>query len=66
MVKFIEDEHLESHFCLGHGVHNLINTDGIEVVTEIDELLTKVKNVVKKLRFRSTQLMEEMCKKQKV
>lgn len=58
--KFIGDEELNNHYCLGHGIHNLVNVDGLLSVAEIEELLIKVKKIVKKLRFRSTHLMEEV------
>lgn len=61
MVKFINDEHLNHQFCLGHGINNLVSVDGFEAVTEIDEILTKVKKIVRKLRFRSAQLEVEVC-----
>lgn len=60
MVKFIEDEGLDNHHCLGHGIHNLVNVDGLLSVGEINELLIKIKKIVKKLRYRSTHLMEEV------
>lgn len=60
MVKFIKDEILNHHHCLGYGIHNLVNVDGLLNVAEINELLIKVKKVVKKLRYRSLHLMEEV------
>lgn len=60
MVKFVNDENLDHQFCLGHGVHNLITVDGFEDIPEIDEVITKVKKMVRKLRFRSAQLEQEV------
>lgn len=62
MVKLIEDENLDHQFCLGHGLHNLVTVDGFKAVEEVDELLTKVKKVVRKLRFRSVELENEVSK----
>ncbi|KAJ6635096.1 hypothetical protein Bhyg_03865 [Pseudolycoriella hygida] len=45
LVKLINDAKLKHHFCLGHGFHNLINEDGFSSVPDIDELLTKIKNI---------------------
>lgn len=61
VVKFINDENLDHQYCLGHGIHNLVNTDGFEAVPEVKEVLKKIKKVVKKLRFRSVQLEQEVC-----
>lgn len=62
VVKFINDESLDHQYCLGHGIHNLVNVDGFEAVSEIDEILKKIKKIVKKLRFRRTQLEQEVYK----
>lgn len=61
VVKFINDQGLDHQYCLGHGVHNLVNVDGFEAVPEIAGVLKKIKKVVKKLRFRSVQLVREVC-----
>lgn len=61
IIKFINDENLDHQHCLGHGLHNLVNTDGFEAVQEIKDVLKKIKKVVKKLRFRSVQLEQEVC-----
>lgn len=60
LVKLIKKEHLQNHFCLGHGFHNLINEDGFASVPEIDYLLTKIRKIVQTLRYRSTELEEEV------
>lgn len=60
LVKLINDEKLRSHFCLGHGLHNLINEDGFASVPDIDILLTKIKKIVRTLRFRSSEVEEEV------
>ncbi|KAJ6647972.1 hypothetical protein Bhyg_03197 [Pseudolycoriella hygida] len=59
VIKFINDEDLDHQYCLGHVIHNLINTDGFEAVSEIGDVLKKIKKMVKKLRFRNTQLERE-------
>ncbi|KAJ6647649.1 hypothetical protein Bhyg_02872, partial [Pseudolycoriella hygida] len=59
VIKFINDEDLDHQYCLGHDIHNLINTDGFEAVSEIGDVLKKIKKMVKKLRFRNTQLERE-------
>lgn len=61
VVKFINDEGLDHQYCLGHGLHNLINVDGFMAVSEVGEILNKIKKMVKKLRFRKTQLEREVC-----
>lgn len=61
IVKFINDENLDHQYCLGHGIHNLVNTDGFEAVPEVKDVLKKIKKVVKKLRFRSVQLEQQVC-----
>lgn len=61
VIKFINDEDLDHQYCLGHGIHNLINKDGFEAVSEIGDVLKKIKKMVKKLRFRNTQLEREVC-----
>lgn len=60
LKKLIKDENLKNPFCLGHGFHNLINVDGFQAVPEIDFLLTKIKKIVRALRFRSTEVEEEV------
>lgn len=62
VVKFINDEGLDHQYCLGHGIHNLINVDGFQAVSEIDDVLKKIKKIVKKLRFRGVQLELEVCR----
>lgn len=60
LLKLIKDKNLQNHFCLGHGFHNLINEDGFASVPEIDCLLTKIKKIVRALRFRSNEVEEEV------
>lgn len=60
LKKLIREENLKNHFCLGHGFHNLINVDGFEAVSDIDYLLTKIKKIVRALRFRGTEVEEEV------
>lgn len=60
VVKFINDQNLDHQYCLGHGIHNLVNVDGFAAVPEIADVLKKVKKVVKKIRFRSVQLVREV------
>lgn len=60
MIKFINDSNLDHQHCLGHGLHNLVTVDGFEMVDEVNELLTKVKKVIRKLRFRTVQLETEV------
>ncbi|CAG4952996.1 unnamed protein product [Parnassius apollo] len=42
-----------NHLCIGHGVHNLINVNGIENTREISKILTKCKRLVKHVRYRA-------------
>lgn len=60
LVKLITDENLDHEYCLGHGFHNLINDDGFARIPEIDNLLTKIKKIVRALRFRSSEVEEEV------
>lgn len=56
---------LNSHLCLGHGLHNLVNVDGINSTPEVKELVTKCKKIVKKLRYRLPELEAEADKEQR-
>ncbi|KAJ6647691.1 putative AC transposase, partial [Pseudolycoriella hygida] len=49
--------------CVGHGLHNLITKDGFKKTPTIFNLVTKVKNIVKALRYR-TSLFEKLSKDQ--
>lgn len=60
LVKLITDENLNHQYCLGHGFHNLINEDGFACIPDIDNLLTKIKKIVRALRFRSSEVEEEV------
>ncbi|XP_041448201.1 zinc finger BED domain-containing protein 4-like [Drosophila obscura] len=44
---------LNNHFCLGHGLHNLLNVDGYNSVSEIKNLIVKCKSIVRALRFKT-------------
>ncbi|KAJ6639646.1 putative AC transposase [Pseudolycoriella hygida] len=48
---------------VGHGLHNLITKDGFKKTPTIFNLVTKVKNIVKALRYR-TSLFEKLSKDQ--
>lgn len=43
---------INNHFCLGHGLHNLLNVDGFNSESEIKNLIVKCKNIVSALRFK--------------
>lgn len=49
--------------CLGHGLHNSITKDGFEKTPSILNLVTKVKNIVKALRYRTSRF-EKLSKDQ--
>ncbi|KAJ6635062.1 putative AC transposase, partial [Pseudolycoriella hygida] len=53
----------ENLLCVGHGLHNLITKDGFKKTPTIFNLVTKVKNIVKALRYR-TSLFEKLSKDQ--
>lgn len=53
----------ENLLCVGHGLHNLITKDGFKKTSTIFNLVTKVKNIVKALRYR-TSLFEKLSKDQ--
>lgn len=44
---------INNHFCLGHGLHNLLNVDGYNSVPEIKNLIVKCKSIVRALRFKT-------------
>nr|XP_041631680.1 uncharacterized protein LOC108084373 isoform X2 [Drosophila kikkawai] len=44
---------IKNHFCLGHGLHNLLNVDGYNSEPEIKNLIVKCKNIVSALRFKT-------------
>lgn len=51
---------LHSDFdCLGHNLHNLIMHDGVGKIPELNLLLGKLKDIIKKLTFHSAVLEEE-------
>ena len=47
---------MEQHLCLGHGLHNLIVVDGLQKSLLIRTLLTKVKSIVRAVRYRAADL----------
>lgn len=47
---------MSHHLCLGHGLQNLVTVDGIDEVPEIKALVTKCKEIVRAVRYRSSQL----------
>lgn len=49
----------ENIFCVGHGLHNLITVDGFRENVEVSRFITKVKNIVRALRYRSSDLEKE-------
>ncbi|XP_061708223.1 uncharacterized protein LOC133518577 [Cydia pomonella] len=55
---------LDSHLCLGHGLHNLVIADGIKNVPSLKELIKKVKKIVKAIRYRLPELEKEAEKEQ--
>lgn len=55
---------LHGHLCLGHGLHNLVNVDGINSTPAIKSLVIKCKKIVKKLRYRLPELEMEADKEQ--
>nr|XP_041633427.1 zinc finger BED domain-containing protein 4-like [Drosophila kikkawai]XP_041633428.1 zinc finger BED domain-containing protein 4-like [Drosophila kikkawai] len=44
---------IKNHFCLGHGLHNLLNVEGYNSEPEIKNLIVKCKNIVSALRFKT-------------
>lgn len=40
--------------CLGHGMHNNVFTDGIKKTQGVLSIITKVRNIVKSLRYKSS------------
>ncbi|CAG5037111.1 unnamed protein product [Parnassius apollo] len=55
---------LDSHLCLGHGLHNLVTVDGIGRVPELDKLIKKCKKIVKTVRYRLPELERAAEKEQ--
>jgi len=43
----------ENLLCQGHGFHNLVYTDGIKKTEAISDILKKVRNIVKALRYKT-------------
>ncbi|CAG5053935.1 unnamed protein product [Parnassius apollo] len=54
---------LDSHLCLGHGLHDLVTVDGIDSVPELSSLVKKCKKIVKTVRYRLPEL-ERSAKEQ--
>ena len=44
--------------CLAHGIHNLIDTDGLNAVPEIKSLIIKLKKIINFLKFKQPLLTE--------
>lgn len=53
-------EHL---LCIGHGLHNLVAVDGFKRTKKISELIKKVRNIIKALRYRTDEF-ENLSKDQ--
>ncbi|XP_045768236.1 zinc finger BED domain-containing protein 4-like [Maniola jurtina] len=56
---------IQSHLCLGHGLHNLVTVDGIKKTPQVQNLVVKCKKVVKTLRYRLPEIEEEADKEQR-
>lgn len=51
--KAIRLGQMNNHYCLGHGLHNLLTVDGYDSVSELKEIIIKTKKIVKTLRFKT-------------
>lgn len=51
-----------NHLCLGHGLHNLILKDGLQQNGRIYEVVQKATKIIGALRYRASELEEEMDK----
>lgn len=40
--------------CMGHGMHNSVYTDGIKKTEDVKNIVTKVRNIVKALRYKTS------------
>lgn len=43
----------DNFLCLGHGLHNLVYTDGIKKTDDVSAVMKKVRNIVKALRYKT-------------
>lgn len=57
--KAIRLGQMNSHFCLGHGLHNLLTVDGYDSVSELKKIIIKTKKIVKTLRYKTNQVSSE-------
>lgn len=57
--KAIRLGQMNSHFCLGHGLHNLLTVDGYDSVSELKDIIIKTKKIVKTLRYKTNQVSSE-------
>lgn len=57
--KSIRIGQLNSHFCLGHGLHNLLTVDGYDSVPELKKIILKSRKIVKTLRYKTNQVSSE-------
>ena len=66
MVKLSRLLGHERQTCIAHSLHNLLVTDAISKVSELDGLLAQCKQAVQTLHFKTYMLQEESLRKQEV
>lgn len=52
MKRAVRIAQLEHHLCIGHGLHNLVMTDGIYKTESLKALSQKISRIVYLLRFK--------------
>lgn len=60
MNKVAKISNIENHLCSGHGLHNLVIVDGVKQNTIINDLIGKMRKIIKVLKYKFSDLEKEI------